>query len=86
MKLKVPRKGKSPISLHIPLFLVWILLLILFVLLLPIWLVACLVLYLAGYGRIAFVFVPLVINTLWQLKGLEVNIESPRESFCMKFI
>lgn len=86
MKLKAPRKEKGPIRLFIPLFLVWILLLILFVLILPIWLIACLVGYLTGYGWIGIFAIPLIINTLWHLKGLEVDIESSRESFCMKFI
>ena len=86
MKLKVPRKDKKPLSLYIPLFLVWILLLVPFVLILPFWLIACLAFYLTGSCRTGFILIPLVINTFWHLRGLEVDVGSPRKSFCIKFL
>ena len=86
MKMKFPREEKKPFTLHIPLFIAWILLFIIFVLLLPIWLIIGVVAFLTGYGRGGFLMVPLLINTLWNLKGLEVEVESPAKSFCIKFI
>jgi hypothetical protein len=86
MKMKVPKKNRGRRTLYIPLFFAWILLFVLFVLILPIWLIASLAAYLMGYGWIGFIIVPLIVNTLWHLKGLEVDIQSPRESFCMKFL
>ena len=60
MKLKFPRDGKKPFTLHIPLFIAWILLFIIFVLLLPIWLIIGVVAFLTGYGREGFLPVPLL--------------------------
>lgn len=86
MKMKVPRKDRKPVTLYIPVFLAGLLILILFVLILPIWILASIVLLLAGYGWSGFIVPGLIFYTLWHLQGLEIDVESKNEMVYMKFI
>ena len=86
MKMKVPRKEGKPVTLYIPIFLVGLLVLALFLLILPIWILASIVMLLVGYGWFGFIALGLIFNTLWHLQGLEIDVESKNEMVYMKFI
>ena len=86
IKMKFPRKEGKPLTLYLPIFLVWILLLTLFILILPIWLFVTLMAYVLGFGWTGLVLIALIANTLWHLQGLEVDVESKKEMIYMKFI
>lgn len=86
MQMKIPRREGREVTLYLPIFIGWILILALSLILFPVWLIATLVARVKGYGWIGFVFVVLLINTLWQLQGLIVDVESEDERIYMKFI
>jgi hypothetical protein len=86
MKLRFPSKEKRPVILYVPLFLVWILLLVLFVLILPIWLIASAIACALGFGRTGLALIPLIVSTLWHLKGLEVDVGSRDRMITMKWL
>ena len=86
MKMKIPKKGGRPFNLYLPIWIGWLLLLVLFLIILPFWLIASIVAVLAGYGWVGFRAVVLLFNTLWNLKGLEVDVESAKDKIYMKFI
>jgi hypothetical protein len=86
MKIRFPVKEKRPVTLFIPLVLIWILLLVLFVLILPIWLIASLIAYLLGFGRAGLTAVPLIMTTLWHLQGLELDIGSGNKRIILKWL
>ena len=86
MKVRFPAKEREPVTLYIPLFLVWILLLALFVLILPIWLIASVIAYALGFGWSGLVLIPLIVNTLWHLQGFEVDVGSRDRMISMKWL
>ena len=86
MKVRFPAKERGPVTIYIPLFLVWILLLALFVLILPIWLIASVIAYALGFGWSGLVLIPLIVNTLWHLQGLEVDVGSRDRMISMKWL
>ena len=86
MILKTRGNRNNCVTLQIPLFLVWILVAALFLLLLPVWLISTLAAFAMGYGWIGLSVIFLTVNTLWHLKGLEIEVESPKEMVFMKFI
>ena len=95
MKMKVPRKNGEWSTFYLPIFLVWIILLLLFVLLFPLLLIAVLLAFILGFGWIGLRAIPLIVNTFWNLHGLEIEIQSssetecvpsPKKSFGIKFI
>ena len=86
LKLKIPRKASKPTTLWLPLFLVWPLVLILFILLIPIWLIGITIAYTRGYGQYVLRLPTLLISTFWYLKGLTLNIRSRDEFIYFEFI
>jgi hypothetical protein len=86
MKIRFPVKEKRPVTLFIPLILIWLLLLVLFVLILPIWLAASLIVYLLGFGRAGLTAVPLIMTTLWHLQGLELELGSGNKRIILKWL
>lgn len=95
MKMRVPRKNGKWFTFYLPIFLVWILLLLLFVLIFPVLLIAGLLTFILGFGWIVLRVIPLLVNIFWNLHGLEIEIQSsseiecvqsPKKSFGIKFI
>ncbi len=86
MILKMPRHDGNPFTMHFPLIIAWALLSALFILLLPVWLVASLGLYAAGWGWSGFAVPALLIETFWQLHGLKIDVESKKEHIYIHFI
>jgi uncharacterized membrane protein YdbT with pleckstrin-like domain len=75
-KLKIPIKESEQTTLWLPLFLIWPMVLVLFILLIPIWLIGIIVAYISGYGRHVLRLPALLLSTFWCLRGLTVSIQS----------
>lgn len=95
MKMRVPRKNGKWFTLYLPIFLIWIILLLLFILIFPILLIILLLAFILGFGWIGLRIIPIIVNTFWNLHGLEIEIQSsskvgcvppPKKSFGIKFI
>ncbi|MBN1223300.1 MAG: hypothetical protein JXB23_08610 [Candidatus Aminicenantes bacterium] len=76
MHLHFSEKGKKKFRLIIPLFLVWIILFALLLVMLPFILVASLLAWPSGYGRVILGTIPMLFSVLWALSGLKIHIES----------
>jgi hypothetical protein len=86
LKMKFRRKGEKSVTLYFPLIIAWFILLVLILLLLPVWLIASLVIFARGWGRLGLEAFPLMINTLWHLRGFLVDIQSKKETIYMQFL
>ena len=95
MKMRVPRKNGKWFTLYLPIFFVWIILLLLFILILPVLIIAVLLAFILGFGWIGLRMIPLMVNTFWNLHGLEIEIQPSskigcvphhKKSFGIKFI
>ena len=75
MKIHIHERGKKRISLFLPMFLIWILLFSLMIVLLPIFLLAGIVAWIRGYGKIFLFFIPMFFAVLWAMSGLRVYVE-----------
>jgi hypothetical protein len=76
MKIQIQERGKKGVSLWLPMFLLWILLLVIAVILSPIFLLVALVAWTRGYGKVFLLFIPMFFSLLWALSGLRVYVES----------
>jgi len=79
MALHVQREGRKRVRLWIPLILIWILLLPLLLLAAPFALLAAVITWKRGPGFSLLRFFPLLFGVIWNLPGLHVEVENPRE-------
>ena len=75
MKIHIHERGKKRISLFLPMFLIWILLFAILVVLSPFFLLAGIVAWFHGYGKIFLLAIPMFFSVLWALSGLRIHIE-----------
>jgi len=74
------------VTLILPIFLIWILLLALLVLFLPVWLIASVALVFAGYGWTGFLALDCLGRTVRTLQGLEVDVKTKDITIYFKLI
>lgn len=86
LKLRLPRPGKKPINLYLPIFWVWPLLFLVFLAFSPLALLAAALGWHQGYGRPILMMAPMVLNTLWHLHGLVVDVETQDTTLCIALI
>lgn len=76
MKMLIQEEGKKSFKLFIPLILVWIVLFALLIILLPFLLLAAIIAWPSGYGRIILAAIPMLFSVIWSMSGLKIQIES----------
>jgi hypothetical protein len=86
MKIKIPRQEKRSITIYLPVFLAWILLMAVFLLLLPFILLTALFTWFRGYGKIFVLFFPMLFNVLWHLQGLLIDVQDKEGHIYFSFI
>jgi len=86
LKIKIPRKDKQDVSIYLPLFVAWLLLLPVLLLLLPFLVLAAILLWMTGYGRLILVLVPLLFALIWNLQGLTIDIDDKDNKIYLSFI
>jgi hypothetical protein len=74
LRIKIFNEGEKKRSIFIPLAILWLILLALFVLLLPIFLIAALIAWAQGYGRVVAGMIPGLFRVFGALKGLSFEI------------
>ena len=71
------RDGKF--RLWLPLFILFPFLVVILLLMVPFLLLAALVLWSFGWGKPFLLFIPVLLNLLWALRGLEIDINDKGE-------
>lgn len=82
LRLQVPRPGRRPLRLFLPVILVWVILAALLLLLLPFLVLAALVTSGRGPGFRLLLLYPLLAATLANLSGLRIEAGDVRLLFC----
>ena len=86
MKIRIPRASKPPVKLYLPIFIVWILLFAITLVFLPILLIASIVTWHTGQGKIMLLSYPMLFSVLWNMRGLIIDVEGEEETIYMSFI
>jgi hypothetical protein len=71
--------GERDFGFWLPLFLLIPLALVVLIILSPLILIAILVTWPSGWGRYALLALQAAIMSFWSLRGLEVDVQGPRE-------
>ena len=77
--------GHSRVSLWIPLILVWPLAVVLYLLFLPCIIVAAILTWHRGWGRPILLGGPALFRLYCALRGLEIDVTEPNQSFLVYF-
>ena len=77
MRLKVRERGKRGVSLHIPLFLIWILVVAILLLLLPLVVIVSLFTWYRGIGKAILLSYVGIFNILFTMSGFKMDISQP---------
>ena len=86
LKLGIPRAAKEPVNLYLPLFLIWILLLPFTLLIVFFMLIAAGLSWASGYGRMILMMIPMIGALLWNLGGLQIDVQSEGTKIYLVFI
>lgn len=86
MRIHVVERGRKKVRLFIPLILLWIVLAALLIVLSPLVLLASLVLWPSGYGRILLEVWPRLFSLICSLSGLGVLVENKKEKILISVI
>ena len=86
IKTKIPRQDKAPVTLYLPLFLAWPILLAILLLLLPFLVIAVVVTWPMRYKAMLIRFYPMLFAVLWNLQGLVIDVEHKDDKIYMEFI
>lgn len=85
MHIKIKNKD-TKFGLWLPLFLLFPLALVIFLILSPLILIAIIVLWHTGWGKIALFSLKVAFIACWSLKGLKVNVQNPKECVSISII
>ena len=75
MKIHIHERGKKRIRLWLPMFLIWLPLIVLMIVLSPIFLFIGIVAWIRGYGKIFLFAIPMFFSLLLSMSGLRIHIE-----------
>jgi hypothetical protein len=77
MRIHIVEQNKKKVGLILPLFLAWILLLPFIIILTPFVLLAALILWHSGYGKIILGTGPALFSVISALSDLHIQVEKP---------
>jgi hypothetical protein len=86
LKIKIPRQRGDILTLYVPLFIAWLILIPVLILLLPFILIAAGITWNRGFGRFFLYFYPLLFSLLWNLQGLKIDVEDKEHKIYFLFI
>ena len=86
LRLKVVGRNGKRFTLWLPLFLIYILLVPLLLIILPLVLLAAIISWPLGYGRLVIQAYFTIFRLLGCLSGLKIDIESGDGNFFIKFV
>jgi hypothetical protein len=85
MHIKIRSKG-TRFGLWLPLFLLFPIALVIFIILSPFILIAIIVLWHTGWGRLALFSLQAAFLACWSLRGLKVDVSKPGECVSISII
>jgi hypothetical protein len=85
-RIRIHEEGRKKLSLCLPIFLIWILLLVIFLLLLPLIILFGLVFMIAGRGCLVFRIWPLIWQLIASIRGLRVHVTSEDSEVLISFV
>ena len=75
MRIRVLVKKKKKVSLFIPLILIWLLLLALMILAVPLVILASIIYWRKGYGKIFLISYPFIFYLFFSMHGIKVEVK-----------
>ena len=85
MHIKIKNKD-SKFGFWLPLFLLFPIALVIFLILSPLILIAIIVLWHTGWGKIALFSLKAAFIACWSLRGLKVDVQNPKECISISII
>ena len=85
MKMHIVESGKTKVRLWIPIFLVWLILLIIAIALAPIIFLLALVFWPRSHGKKILMFGPMFFYLVSKLHGLNIHTQSPDDQVHISF-
>jgi hypothetical protein len=85
MRIKIKNKD-TRFGLWLPLFLLFPIALVIFIILSPFILIAIIVLWHTGWGRVALFSLKAAFMACWALRGLKVDVRKPDECVTISII
>jgi hypothetical protein len=85
MHFRFRRPGHRGFGLYFPIILVWIILAALLIVLFPFILLAALVTWSSGPGRLLLLIYPMMASVLWNLSGLHVETKGAENELLISF-
>ncbi|MCX6578457.1 MAG: hypothetical protein NTV82_18980 [Candidatus Aminicenantes bacterium] len=85
MKMRVYEEGKRPFRFFFPVILIWIIVAALMIVLLPLVLIAALVTWRNGPGKLLLISYPIFFTALFQLSGLHIEIGNLKRELLIHF-
>ena len=86
MKIRLPREDNRSMTLYLPLFIAWLLLAVCMIILAPIALFVALVTWRQGFGKLILMFFPSLVEIIWHMHGLLIDVDGPDGTIYMSFI
>lgn len=86
LKLRVPRKRGDILTLYLPLFLLWLVLIPVMIIILPFILIAVIFTRNSEYRRLLLYIFPLLFELLGSLKGLKIDVQDKENKIYISFI
>ena len=85
LRMRIRNKSGKRVTLFIPIILLWILLFALMLILFPLVLLAALLTWGSGQGKILLRSYPMIFALLCNLGGLYIQVEKPNEELLFYF-
>jgi len=85
MKIHVVENGKTKIRLWIPIFIVWLVFLVLAIALAPLIIIAALILWPRSHGKNLLLIGPAFFSLLGSMRGLNILTQNPKDQVCIYF-
>jgi hypothetical protein len=85
MTLRIYEEGKRKFRFFFPVILIWIIVAALLIVLLPLVLIAALVTWRSGPGKLLLIAYPIFFSVLFELSGLHIEIGNLKKELLIHF-
>jgi hypothetical protein len=85
MRMRVYEEGKRTFRFFFPVILIWIIVAALMIVLLPLVLIAALVTWRSGPGKLLLIAYPIFFSVLFELSGLHIEIVNLKRELLIHF-
>ena len=85
LRLRISKPGHRPFRLWFPVILIWIILAALLIALFPLMLLAALITWRRGPGKLLILIYPMLAAVLWNLSGLHIEAKDDENDVLIDF-